>query len=156
MSLSVAAPNVSVCERRFRPDEGQTRSFETLYGGQFTLSTQLIILNNPVILSHRRSTTISLETYLLNWYVNGFQNLFWQKSTMVSTEFYLLISNRICVFMMNRISIRSWSFFFPIKVWYHLHSVFVSIRNSRPRAPKPWSAVQWYASYCVFAWWSRG
>ena len=29
-------------------------SFKTLYGGQFTLSTQLIILNYPVILSHRR------------------------------------------------------------------------------------------------------
>ena len=28
--------------------------FETLYGGQFTLLTQLIILNYPVILSHRR------------------------------------------------------------------------------------------------------
>ena len=29
-------------------------SFKTLYVGQFTLSTQLIILNYPVILSHRR------------------------------------------------------------------------------------------------------
>ena len=38
-------------------------SFGTLYGGQFTFSTQLIILNYPDILSHRRSTTISLETY---------------------------------------------------------------------------------------------
>ena len=27
-------------------------SFKTLYSGQFTLSTQLIILNYPVILSH--------------------------------------------------------------------------------------------------------
>ena len=27
------------------------------------LSTQLIILNYPVILSHQRSTTVSLETY---------------------------------------------------------------------------------------------
>ena len=41
----------------------QTVIFETLYGGQFTISTQLIILNYPVILSHRRSTTVSLETY---------------------------------------------------------------------------------------------
>ena len=38
-------------------------SFLTLYGGQFTLSTQLIIQNYRVILSHRRSTTVSLETY---------------------------------------------------------------------------------------------
>ena len=39
--------------------------FETLYGGQFTLSTQLIILNYPVILSHRRSITVLFETYPL-------------------------------------------------------------------------------------------
>ena len=38
-------------------------SFETLYIGQLTLSTQLIILNYPVLLSHQRSSTISLETY---------------------------------------------------------------------------------------------
>ena len=37
-------------------------SFQTLYGGQFTLSTQLITLNYPVILSHQCSTTVSLET----------------------------------------------------------------------------------------------
>ena len=43
-------------------------SFGTLYGGQFTFSTQLIILNYPDILSHRRSTTISLETYPLYSY----------------------------------------------------------------------------------------
>ena len=41
-----------------------------LYGGQFTLSTQLIIINYPVILFHRRSTTVSLETYPLYAYVN--------------------------------------------------------------------------------------
>ena len=40
-------------------------NFETLYSGQFTLPTQLIILNYPVILSYRRSTTVSLETYSL-------------------------------------------------------------------------------------------
>ena len=40
-------------------------NFETLYSGQFTLSTQLIIQNYPVILSYRRSTTVSLETYSL-------------------------------------------------------------------------------------------
>ena len=43
-------------------------SFETFYGGQFRLSTQLIILNYPIILSHRRSTTVSLETYPLYSY----------------------------------------------------------------------------------------
>ena len=37
----------------------------TLYGGQFTLSTQLIPLTYPAIPSHRYSITVSLETYLL-------------------------------------------------------------------------------------------
>ena len=40
-------------------------SFETLYGGYFTLSTKLIKPNNLVMLPHRRSTTVSLETYPL-------------------------------------------------------------------------------------------
>ena len=38
-------------------------SFETLYGGQFTFLTQLI--NYSVILSQLRSTTVSLQTYVL-------------------------------------------------------------------------------------------
>ena len=37
-------------------------NFETIYGGKFTLSTQLIILNYPAILSHWRSSTVFLET----------------------------------------------------------------------------------------------
>ena len=37
-------------------------SFETLYSGQFTLSTQLIILNYPVKLLHWHNTTVSMET----------------------------------------------------------------------------------------------
>ena len=41
-------------------------SLKTLYSRQFTLSTQLIIPNYLVILSHRRSTTVSWETYPLN------------------------------------------------------------------------------------------
>ena len=36
---------------------------ETLYGGQFSLSTQFIKRNFLVILPYRRSTTVSLETY---------------------------------------------------------------------------------------------
>ena len=40
-------------------------SFETLYGGQFTFLTQLIIPNYSVILSQLRSTTVSLQTYVL-------------------------------------------------------------------------------------------
>ena len=49
-------------------------SFKTIYGGQFTLSTRLIIFNYPVILSHRRSTTVSLETCLL--YSSLFQSVY--------------------------------------------------------------------------------
>ena len=44
-------------------------SFETLNGGQFTLSTQLIIPNYIVTLSHRRNTTGSLETYHLHSFI---------------------------------------------------------------------------------------
>ena len=38
-------------------------SFETLYSGQFMSSTQLTKSNYLVILSHQRSTVVSLETY---------------------------------------------------------------------------------------------
>ena len=48
------------------PSSERMECFVTLYGGQFTLSTQLVILNYPVTLSHRRSNTISLETDPLN------------------------------------------------------------------------------------------
>ena len=40
-------------------------SFQTLYGGQFTLPTQLIMLNYLVILSHRCNTTIFFPSYPL-------------------------------------------------------------------------------------------
>ena len=40
-------------------------SFKTLYGSQFTLSTPVDHTNYPVILSHQRSTMVSLETYPL-------------------------------------------------------------------------------------------
>ena len=46
-------------------DEGltlETSAFQSLYGGQFTLSTPLINLIFRVSLPHRRSTTVSLET----------------------------------------------------------------------------------------------
>ena len=41
-------------------------SFETLYDCQFTLSTQLIIPNDLVILFHGHSNAVSLETYPLS------------------------------------------------------------------------------------------
>ena len=42
-------------------------SFETLYGGQFKLTLQLIMPNYLTILSNRLSSTVSLETYPLYW-----------------------------------------------------------------------------------------
>ena len=45
---------------------GWNISFVTLYSGQFTLSTQLIKPNYPVVLSHWRSATVSSETYPLH------------------------------------------------------------------------------------------
>ena len=43
--------------------KARNTSFKTLYDGQFTLSTQLIALNYPVIISHRRSSTVSRENF---------------------------------------------------------------------------------------------
>ena len=40
-------------------------SFETLYGGQFKLTLQLMMPNYLTILSNRLSSTVSLETYPL-------------------------------------------------------------------------------------------
>ena len=42
--------------------EPARRLLESLYGGQFTLSTPLIKPNFCILLPHRRSTTVSLET----------------------------------------------------------------------------------------------
>ena len=43
----------------WRRANAQNVSLYTLYGAQFTFSTQLISLYNPVILSHRSSTTVA-------------------------------------------------------------------------------------------------
>ena len=64
-------------------------SIATLYNGQFTLSTQLIVLNYPVILSHRRGITVSLEAYplLFCWSVVTIQNrLFPEESLSQQSE----------------------------------------------------------------------
>ena len=55
-------------------------SFETLNGGQLTLSPQLIAPNYLVMFSHRCNTTVSLETYLHHtvWLlVNVFNKQLW-------------------------------------------------------------------------------
>ena len=49
----------------WRRANARNLGFETLYGGQFTFSTHLVVLNYPVRLYHRRSTAVSLETYPL-------------------------------------------------------------------------------------------
>ena len=49
-----------------RPKSTSHSQWDELYSGQLALSAQLIILNYPVIVFHRRSTTVSLETYPLS------------------------------------------------------------------------------------------
>ena len=44
------------------PYRDSKRLLESLYGGQFTLSTPFIKPNFCILLPHRRSTTVSLET----------------------------------------------------------------------------------------------
>ena len=57
--------------------------FKTLYKDLFTLSTHLILLNYPVILSNQRSTTVSLESFPLFFHTNTLRYLniiyFWKK-----------------------------------------------------------------------------
>ena len=63
-------------------------SIATLYNGQFTLSTQLIVLNYPVILSHRRGITVSLEAYplLFCWSVVTIQNTLFPEESQISEK----------------------------------------------------------------------
>ena len=66
----------------WRRGNARNVSLQTLYGGKFMFSTQLIPLKCPVILSHRRSTTVSLQTYPLYYY--GFAFL----GTQLKTALY--------------------------------------------------------------------
>ena len=69
--------SLPLCQSDKRRARARNVNFETLYDGQFTLSTQWIILNYPVILSHRRRTTVSLETHsLYDWYIDRWITLF--------------------------------------------------------------------------------
>ena len=56
---------------------------ETLYDGQFMLSTQLMVFYYPVILSHRRSTTVSLETYPLSSFLRSTPVVVLQRATSI-------------------------------------------------------------------------
>ena len=51
----------------WRTANSRNVSFDSWNSGQFTLSTQLMMPNYPVILFHRRSTTVPLETYPINY-----------------------------------------------------------------------------------------
>ena len=62
--VSSVIPSSALCQGAKRLKRRNV-SFETLYIGQFTLSTQLMIPNYPVILSHRYSTIVSSESYPL-------------------------------------------------------------------------------------------
>jgi len=58
--------SVSSLSELIRPDEGltlETSDFESLYGGQLTLSSQVIKPNYLVVTPHPHSKTVSLETY---------------------------------------------------------------------------------------------
>ena len=55
--------SVSPSSSLWRRANARNVSFETLYVSRSTLSTQLIIPNYLLILSHRRSTTVWIETY---------------------------------------------------------------------------------------------
>ena len=53
------------------------KRLRSIHKGQFTLSTQLILLIDPVILSHHRSSTVSPETcplYIAKLLTNPFPN----------------------------------------------------------------------------------
>ena len=75
MVLSTVLITTFATVKSFKADDSSispsSERFETLYSGQFTLSTQLIISSYPVILFHRYSATVSLETYPLYSSRNG-------------------------------------------------------------------------------------
>ena len=81
-------------------------NFETLHGGQFMLSTQMIIPNSFVILSHRRSAIVSSETYPLYSF---------RISIILSLLYYLLSNQQSYVALttnqmeLNRRPIAAWS-----------------------------------------------
>ena len=74
VTMSVA-PYKSLCSYHilissviYLSDEGLTLETSALKLFIFMLSTQLMILNYPIILSHWHSTTVSLETYPLYYW----------------------------------------------------------------------------------------
>ena len=80
-------------------------SFETLHGSQFMLSTQMIIPNYFVILSHRRSSIVSSETDpLYSFRISIILSLYHLRSNQQS--YGALTTNQM---ELNRRPIAAWS-----------------------------------------------
>ena len=85
ISISLSFPFVkweSFLKQTHRRANARNVSFQSLYGGQFTLSTQLLNTNFCVSRPHRRSTTVSLETNSIPanslWFI-GVTFLSWER-----------------------------------------------------------------------------
>ena len=107
----------------------ETSASESLYGGQFTLSTQLIQPNYLVILilrpyppppnpTSRRSTTVSLETYplyKLDYLIN-----------VVSLQFYLILRTNISQYWFQLPGVNSRRFLSKGNTLQHSHCTFTN------------------------------
>ena len=79
----LALPFSSSSERKWRAN-ARNATLETLYGVQFIWFIQLIWRNHPVILHHRRSTTVSLDKNPRN--TRGSHHLFNDKEKLQRTS----------------------------------------------------------------------
>ena len=113
----------------------QNVNFETL-NGQFTLSTQLMIQNYSVILSHRCRTTVSLETYppymiIIVWFCWAVIFLCW--NVVFTVTFILLQFKKHTIDMNNHFAIReSWgklehSDWFLLGLYFAIWTVFTEM-----------------------------
>ena len=105
---------------------------ESLYGGQFTLSTPFIKPNFCILLPHRRSTTVSLETTLFNieqecgiFYSYFFDENFQQKC--LADSYLTLGSFHTCsIAAISASDILKWAFSCYEKKLFLRHSLFDS------------------------------
>ena len=94
---------LTLCQSDWRRANAHNVSFETLYGDQFMLLTQWIILNYPVILSLWSCTTVFLETYPLYscaLYMRGELVGFWKSLKMERTSYHSFYNTISPTFMM--------------------------------------------------------
>ena len=126
--INVSWPLLKVPKRMFRAlalrlspwrrANARNVRFETLYGGQFTLSTQLIIPNYPDILFYRRSTTVSLETCPIYSVPHKWFATFQAVTTIVGHFFKFLHSE-------------SYNYVFEIRTWCSASFKWTSSVSSR-------------------------